>query len=145
MYSRPVLSQMLTHPQGQGSVKPSNGFVKAGYYSFQRPGIAMNITILPKLEPGYYQSLLLLKVIIDVDHLQAALDRVQTFCTTVVVAHRLSTIRNADSIAVLQEGKILEQGSHSTLMQRPKGAYRALINQQQQALWEFAYFHLIPF
>ena len=66
--------------------------------------------------------------------MQAALDRVQTFCTTVVVAHRLSTIRNADSIAVLQDGKILEQGSHDVLMQRSKGAYRALVNQQQRAL-----------
>lgn len=53
--------------------------------------------------------------------------------TTLVIAHRLSTIRNANSIAVLQEGKILEQGNHDDLMQRPRGAYRALINQQQQA------------
>ena len=53
--------------------------------------------------------------------------------TTVIVAHRLSTIRNADKIAVLQEGKILEQGSHDDLMRRPRGAYRALISQQQQS------------
>ena len=65
---------------------------------------------------------------------QAALDRVQTYCTTIVVAHRLSTIRNADSIAVLQEGKILEQGSHNVLVQQPRGAYRALVNQQQRAI-----------
>lgn len=65
---------------------------------------------------------------------QEALDKVRQGRTTIVVAHRLSTIRNADSIAVLQEGKILEQGNHDELMQRPNGAYLALINQQRQAV-----------
>jgi ABC-type multidrug transport system fused ATPase/permease subunit len=37
-------------------------------------------------------------------------------------------------VGIMQEGKILEQGSHEDLMQRPKGAYRSLINQQQQAI-----------
>lgn len=41
--------------------------------------------------------------------------------TTVVVAHRLSTIQNADVIAVMQQGVLVEQGSHKGLLQNPTG------------------------
>ena len=49
---------------------------------------------------------------------QAALDEVMARekRTTLVIAHRLSTIRRADSIAVVYEGKILEQGTHDQLL-----------------------------
>ena len=63
---------------------------------------------------------------------QEALDRVMKSRTTVVVAHRLSTIRNADMISVLQDGRIIEQGTHSSLMVNEDGAYRKLISLQQQ-------------
>ncbi len=49
--------------------------------------------------------------------------------TVVVVAHRLSTVRNADQIIVLQEGKITESGKHSELIDR-KGAYYNLVRNQ---------------
>ncbi|WP_312190705.1 ABC transporter ATP-binding protein [Sphingobacterium sp.] len=50
--------------------------------------------------------------------------------TTVVIAHRLSTIQNADKIVVIEAGKIVEEGSHSELIQR-EGLYRKLIEMQQ--------------
>lgn len=63
---------------------------------------------------------------------QHALDRLMKNRTTVVVAHRLSTIKNADLICVLQDGKIMEQGTHSGLVEIKDGAYFKLINLQQQ-------------
>ncbi|KAL1548027.1 (ABC) transporter [Salvia divinorum] len=63
---------------------------------------------------------------------QQALDRLMKNRTTVVVAHRLSTIKNADQISVLQDGKIIEQGTHSSLVDNKDGAYYKLINLQRQ-------------
>jgi ATP-binding cassette subfamily B (MDR/TAP) protein 1 len=58
---------------------------------------------------------------------QEALDRIMVNRTTIVVAHRLSTIRNADVIAVVKNGVIVEQGKHDELMARENGAYHALV------------------
>jgi ATP-binding cassette subfamily B (MDR/TAP) protein 1 len=63
---------------------------------------------------------------------QQALDKLMKNRTTVMVAHRLSTIKNADQISVLEDGKIIEQGTHSTLTENKSGAYYKLINIQQQ-------------
>lgn len=53
--------------------------------------------------------------------------------TTVVVAHRLSTIQRADLICVTQDGVIVELGTHSELMRQPDGVYRSLVANQLQA------------
>ncbi len=58
---------------------------------------------------------------------QEALDRVMVHRSTIVVAHRLSTIRNADVIAVVKNGTIVEQGKHAELMAKQGGAYSALV------------------
>ena len=63
---------------------------------------------------------------------QEALDRLMQGRTSVIVAHRLSTIRNADSIAVIQEGTIIEEGTHNDLVSRQGGAYAGLVNLQQR-------------
>uniref|UniRef100_A0ACD5ZQY6 Uncharacterized protein n=2 Tax=Avena sativa TaxID=4498 RepID=A0ACD5ZQY6_AVESA len=62
---------------------------------------------------------------------QEALDRVMLERTTIIVAHRLSTVKNADVISVLQHGKIVEQGSHVQLIKKPEGAYSQLIHLQE--------------
>ncbi|KAH7536918.1 hypothetical protein FEM48_Zijuj03G0037300 [Ziziphus jujuba var. spinosa] len=62
---------------------------------------------------------------------QEALDRVMINRTTVIVAHRLITVRNADIIAVIHHGKIIEEGSHSELVKDPHGAYSQLIRLQE--------------
>jgi subfamily B ATP-binding cassette protein MsbA len=60
---------------------------------------------------------------------QKALNNLMQGRTVFVIAHRLSTIRNADSIAVLEDGHIVEQGSHEALLQR-HGAYARLYELQ---------------
>jgi ABC-type multidrug transport system fused ATPase/permease subunit len=53
--------------------------------------------------------------------------------TVIVVAHRLSTIRNADIIFVVQDGNVIESGNHTELSKNPDGAYAALIRRQMDA------------
>ena len=60
---------------------------------------------------------------------QDALDRLMTNRTAIVIAHRLSTIRKADKIIVLQDGKIMEEGNHETLIAL-NGAYARFVELQ---------------
>jgi ABC-type multidrug transport system fused ATPase/permease subunit len=49
--------------------------------------------------------------------------------TTIIVAHRLSTVRNADRIVVIEGARVVEQGAHDELMER-RGTYRRLVEHQ---------------
>ncbi|XP_053307047.1 ATP-dependent translocase ABCB1-like [Spea bombifrons] len=60
---------------------------------------------------------------------QKALDFARQGRTCVVIAHRLTTIQNADIIAVIQNGRVIEQGTHGQLLAK-QGAYYALVNSQ---------------
>jgi len=64
---------------------------------------------------------------------QEALDRIMTNRTTVIVAHRLSTVRNADTIAVIHQGSLVEKGPHHELLKDPSGAYSQLIRLQESS------------
>lgn len=61
---------------------------------------------------------------------QKALDNLIQNKTVFVIAHRLSTIQNADRIAVINEGHLVELGSHDELMEIPQGQYRLLYEMQ---------------
>ena len=64
--------------------------------------------------------------------IQAALDQVSKGRTTLVIAHRLSTVISADEIIVLQDGKIAERGSHNELLKK-KALYAAMWDRQREA------------
>ena len=61
---------------------------------------------------------------------QDAMQRLMAGRTAIVVAHRLSTVRALDRILVFDRGRIVEDGAHADLLQRPNGAYRALFERQ---------------
>ncbi|KAH9186558.1 hypothetical protein AeNC1_011463, partial [Aphanomyces euteiches] len=81
---------------------------------------------------------------IDLDEATSALDNeservvqdalnnlmTQTSMTTIVIAHRLSTVRSADKIAVLVQGAVVEMGTHDMLMAIPDGHYRTMVELQ---------------
>ena len=64
---------------------------------------------------------------------QEALERLMRERTTLVIAHRLSTIQNADLIIVMDDGRIVQQGTHAELMQQEEGLYMRLHTIQFQA------------
>jgi ATP-binding cassette subfamily B protein len=66
-------------------------------------------------------------------NIQKALSKLQKGRTTISIAHRLSTLREADSLAVISEGKVVESGTHAELIAK-KGEYFKLYNIQMEGL-----------
>jgi len=69
---------------------------------------------------------------------QAALDKVAKNRTTITIAHRLSTIKKADRIIVLKKGKVVETGTHDSLLENPEGVYSGLVLAQKLNLGDTA-------
>ena len=67
--------------------------------------------------------------LIMIQIVQKALDDAREGRTCIVIAHRLSTVQNADTIAVIENGEVVESGTHSQLLALD-GAYRSLVNAQ---------------
>lgn len=66
--------------------------------------------------------------------IQNALDNMMKERTTLIIAHRLSTLRAVDRLLVFDGGKIVEEGTHETLMDLPNGHYRRLYETQSLGL-----------
>ena len=118
-------------PQGYDTIVGESGIKLSGGQR-QRIAIARSIVKQP--------SILILDEAtsaIDVRSeriVQAALDRVSKARTTITIAHRLSTIKKADHIAVLNEGKVVESGTHETLLGKTDGVYAGLVHAQHLEL-----------
>ncbi|MCL9968141.1 ABC transporter ATP-binding protein [Aquirufa antheringensis] len=65
---------------------------------------------------------------------QSALEELMKNRTSLIIAHRLSTIRSADLIIVMEEGKIVESGSHEELMKKKSGIYQNMVKLQTEHL-----------
>ncbi|RYP80582.1 hypothetical protein DL769_002398 [Monosporascus sp. CRB-8-3] len=70
---------------------------------------------------------------------QAALDRVSKDRTTIMIAHRLSTVQKAENIIVLAKGKVVQWGNHNSLMAAVGGPYWLLVNSQGLEIAEADY------
>jgi ATP-binding cassette subfamily B (MDR/TAP) protein 1 len=68
---------------------------------------------------------------------QAALAKASLNRTVIVIAHRLSTIKAADQIAVVSKGRVLQVGTHESLLDDAGGVYRKLVNAQQLDMGSF--------
>jgi ATP-binding cassette subfamily B protein len=62
--------------------------------------------------------------------IQQAMDRLMAGRTSIVIAHRLSTVRAMDRILVFEHGHVVEEGNHEALLRRPQGHYRRLFERQ---------------
>ncbi|AES74626.1 putative xenobiotic-transporting ATPase [Medicago truncatula] len=115
-------------PQGYDTQVGERGVQMSGGQK-QRIAIARAIIKMPKI-------LLLDEATSALDSeseriVQDALDKVAVGRTTIIIAHRLSTIQNADIIAVFQNGKIMETGTHESLAQDENSLYTSLVRLQQ--------------
>ncbi len=63
-------------------------------------------------------------------HIQDSIDALQGEVTVVIIAHRLSTVKNADRVYVLDEGRVIEAGSYHELRHRENGQFREMVEMQ---------------
>jgi len=62
--------------------------------------------------------------------IQQAMERLMTGRTTLIIAHRLSTVRALDRLLVFDRGKVVEEGRHEALVRKDNGIYRRLFERQ---------------
>jgi ATP-binding cassette subfamily B protein len=120
---------VLTLPKGYDTVVGERGLKLSGGEK-QRVSIARTILKAPPILV-LDEATSALDTFTEQD-IQSALKRVSKNRTTLVIAHRLSTVVDADEIIVLDKGVIAERGSHAGLL-RKKGLYAALWNRQREA------------
>ena len=66
--------------------------------------------------------------------IQEALAQLIKGKTTIMIAHRLSTLRDADELVVIEHGRVAERGTHKELLEKEDGVYKKLFTLQEEAL-----------
>ena len=66
--------------------------------------------------------------------IQEALSKLIEGKTTIMIAHRLSTLRDADQLIVIERGRVAESGTHAELLEKEDGIYKKLYGLQMEAL-----------
>ena len=117
---------ILEQPQGYKSPVGENGVMLSGG---QKQRLAIARTILKNPAVLIFDEATSALDTVSEATVQEALDTLMKDRTTVIIAHRLSTVRNADTIVVLKDGVIAQQGSHARLLQEG-GIYRELYSLQ---------------
>ncbi len=125
---------ILQLPDGYDSLVGERGQTLSGGER-QRISIARALLIDPRI-------LILDEATSSVDtqterQIQEALDNLVRGRTTIAIAHRLSTLRKADRLVVLEHGRIVETGQHEDLLANPSGAYAKLYRAQMQLSKDF--------
>lgn len=120
---------IMRNPEGYRRVVGDKGFVLSGG---ERQRIAIARAILKNPPILILDEATSALDTVTEQQVQGALSRLMANRTVFAIAHRLSTIRNADTILVLDQGRIIEQGSHAELYAKG-GAYRALCDAQESA------------
>ncbi|MCW8133494.1 MAG: ATP-binding cassette domain-containing protein, partial [Planctomycetota bacterium] len=120
---------VATLPEGYDTVVGERGHTLSGGER-QRVSIARAVLTNPRI-------LILDEATSSVDteterKIQEALDRLVAGRTVFAIAHRLSTLKRADRLFVVDEGRIAEQGTHADLLARENGIYRKLHRMQQE-------------
>ncbi|MCY2926868.1 MAG: ABC transporter ATP-binding protein, partial [Planctomycetota bacterium] len=121
---------IVSFPDGYDTLVGDRGHTLSGG-ELQRVSIARAILSAPRI-------LILDEATSSVDTeterlIQQALDRLIANRTTIAIAHRLSTLRRADKLVILEKGQKVEEGSHDDLAARPEGVYAKLLRIQQEA------------
>src|SRR5262249_12593695 len=124
---------ILRLPSGYDSLVGERGQSLSGGER-QRIAIARALLIDPRL-------LILDEATSSVDteterEIQAALDNLVRGRTTIAIAHRLSALRRVNRLVVVEAGRVVEVGTHDTLLANPAGVYSRLHRAQQQQLAE---------
>ena len=118
---------ILKLPQGYSTMIGSKGFQLSGG---ERQRIAIARALIRRAQILLFDEPTSALDVANEEIVQKCLDEVQRNCTSITIAHRLTTVKNADRIYLIDRGRIIESGNHQELIQL-KGHYYKLIQISQ--------------